>query len=128
MNLEHIAFNVPDPVAMAQWYVQNFGMKIVREGGAPAHARFIADARGQMMLELYHNPAAPVLDYRAINPLALHVAFSVNDVPMERARLLNAGASAEGEVSGNDAGDQFAMLRDPWGLAVQLVKRSKPMI
>ena len=81
-----------------------------------------------MMFELYHNATAPVPDYRAIHPLTLHVAFFVDDVADVRSKLLQAGATAEGEISSNDEGDQFAMLRDPWGLAVQLVKRTAPMV
>jgi hypothetical protein len=41
---------------------------------------------------------------------------------------LAAGATAEGEVSVTPAGDEMAMLRDPWGLPVQLIKRRVPMI
>jgi hypothetical protein len=26
------------------------------------------------------------------------------------------------------AGDQFVMLRDPWGIPLQLVKRAQPML
>ena len=128
MNLEHTGLNVPEPVAAAEWYCQNLGMKIVRKFGAPAFGHFLADARGQMMLEFYHNPSAPVPDYRAMNPLILHIAFQVDDMAAARARLLKAGATAEGEVSSNADGDQLAMLRDPWGLALQLVKRTKPML
>ena len=36
--------------------------------------------------------------------------------PATRARLLAAGATAEGDVIKNDQGDEVAMLRDPWGL------------
>jgi hypothetical protein len=25
-------------------------------------------------------------------------------------------------------GDQFAMLRDPWGLALQLARRARPLV
>jgi hypothetical protein len=39
-----------------------------------------------------------------------------------------AGATAEGEVVVTDGGDTMAMLRDPWGLAVQLVNRRERMI
>ena len=32
-----------------------------------------------------------------------------------------------GEAETSPAGDDLAMLRDPWGFALQLVKRAKPM-
>jgi hypothetical protein len=31
-------------------------------------------------------------------------------------------------VTWSDGGDDLAMLRDPWGFPVQLVRRAKPMI
>jgi catechol 2,3-dioxygenase-like lactoylglutathione lyase family enzyme len=128
MNLEHVAFNVADSVAVAKWYCDHLAMKVVRRGSSAAKAHFIADARGKMMLEFYHNAEVKVPDYRAIDSLALHVAFSVEDVRATRERLMKAGAKAEGEPSANKDGDHFAMLRDPWGLAVQLVKRTAPMV
>lgn len=126
--LEHVALNVADPANMAQWYVDKLGMKVVREGPAPVNMRFIADSGGNMMLELYHNPPDAVPDYAAMNPLLLHVAFMVDDVDTVRARLIAAGATAVAEVTVTPAGDKLAMLRDPWGLAIQLVHRAEPML
>jgi glyoxylase I family protein len=128
MKLEHVAFNVADPVAMAAWYEANLGMRTVRSFGPPNHARFVADATGQTILEIYSNPKAPVPEYAKMNPLILHVAFAVDDVRATRTRLLQAGATAEGEITVTDSGDALAMLRDPWGFAVQLVNRSSPMV
>jgi catechol 2,3-dioxygenase-like lactoylglutathione lyase family enzyme len=128
MNLEHVGLNHPAPVAAAAWYQQNLDMKIARKSGPPSHGHFLADARVQMMVEYYHNAAAPFTDFKSLHPLSFHLAFQVDDVSRVRARLLQAGATDEGEPSGNDRGDQFAMLRDPWGLPVQLVKRHQPMV
>jgi hypothetical protein len=41
---------------------------------------------------------------------------------------MGAGATPVGDVQSNDAGDVVAMLRDPWGIAVQLVRRRAAMI
>jgi catechol 2,3-dioxygenase-like lactoylglutathione lyase family enzyme len=128
MNLEHVGLNVIAPAEAAEWYGKNLGMKVARKFGPPAFGHFLADACGQMMIEFYHNTKAPVPDYRAMNPLALHIAFQVDDMLAARDRLLKAGATPEGEIGLNDDGDQLAMLRDPWGLAIQLVKRSNPML
>ncbi len=128
VRLEHVALNVADPAKMAQWYVDNLGMKIMREGPPPANMRFLADSGGNMMLELYHNPPDIVPDYPAMNPLLLHVAFMVDDVDTVRQKLIAAGATAVAEVTVTAAGDKLAMLRDPWGLAIQLVHRADPML
>ena len=80
------------------------------------------------MLEFYNNPKARVPDYRAIDPLVLHIAFRADDVAATRDRLIKAGATPEGGVATNDTGDTVAMLRDPWGIPVQLVSRVSRMI
>lgn len=126
--LEHVAFNVPDPVAMADWYCRNLDMRIVRQGPAPAHARFVADSEGRRILELYHNPPDRVPDYRQIDPLNLHIAFVVEDVSKVRQLLLEAGAADGGEPQLTPAGDTVVFLRDPWGVPIQLVHRSQRML
>jgi catechol 2,3-dioxygenase-like lactoylglutathione lyase family enzyme len=127
-RFEHLGLNVLDPIGAAQWYVDNLGMKIVREGPAPANARFLADHDGHMMLELYTNPADAVPDYPSIDPLLLHVAFMVDNVDAVRTRLTVAGATPVGEAFSDPNGDRIAVLRDPWGLAIQFVKRTRPML
>ncbi len=128
IRFEHVGLNVADPVKMAQWYVDNLGMKILREGPAPANARFLADRDGNMMFELYHNPPEAVPDYAAMNPLVLHIAFMADDVEAIRGKLLAAGATATDEVTVTPAGDRITMLRDPWGLPIQFVRRATPML
>jgi glyoxylase I family protein len=128
IRLEHVALNVADPVKMAQWYVDNLGMKITREGPAPINMRFLADAGGNMMLELYHNPPDAVPDYASMDPLILHVAFLVDDVEAIRSKLLAAGATPTDEITTTPAGDKITILRDPWGLAIQFIHRANPML
>ncbi|MCS6910664.1 MAG: hypothetical protein NZM11_08880, partial [Anaerolineales bacterium] len=83
-----------------------------------------ASALGQPMIEFYHNPADPVPDYAALHPVRHHIAFVVDDIAAERARLLAAGCTPFDEPTTNAAGDTLVFLRDPWGLALQLVKRA----
>lgn len=126
--IEHVAFNVKDARAAAQWYADNMNMKIIVAGGAPEYGHFLADSSGTRLLELYSNPNAPVLDFKSLHPSTLHLAFCVNDVAAVREKLLKAGATAEGEVNHTATGNDLAFVRDPWGLVIQLVHRAKPMI
>ena len=128
IRLEHVAINVEDPAGMAKWYCDNLGMKIIRKGPAPANMHFISDAGGNMMLEIYHNPPDAVPDYRSMNPLLLHIAFMVDDVEKTRRRLVAAGASIATDITVTDSGDKLLMLRDPWGVSIQFVKRADPML
>lgn len=128
IRLEHVAINVEDPVAMAKWYCENLGMKIVRKGPGPVNMHFISDAGGNMMLEIYHNPPDAVPDYASMNPLLLHIAFMVDDVKGTSQKLLAAGATIATDVTITDAGDELVMLRDPWGVPIQFLKRAEPML
>jgi hypothetical protein len=128
VKIEHIAFQVEDPVSVSQWYIENLGMTLKRAYPQRPFGQFLADDGDAVMLEFYNNPKASVPDYRQIDPVVLHVAFYTDDVSSSRFRLLSAGATAEGDIVATDSGDHLAMLRDPWGLAVQLVHRAERMI
>jgi glyoxylase I family protein len=128
MKIEHAAFQVEDPVAVSKWYVDHLGLTVKRSQAERPWGHFLADDGDTVMLEFYNNPKAAVPDYHATDPLQLHVAFAADDVAVVRARLMAAGATPEGDVQVTPAGDHMAMLRDPWGLAVQLVKRATSMI
>ncbi len=126
MKIEHVAYVVTEPVAVAQWYVEHLALRVVRQTGAPTWTHFLADAAGTI-IEIYNNPKVVVPDYPSMDPLLLHLAFAVDDVSGTRHRLLAAGCTAVGEIEVTAAGDELAMLRDPWGFAIQLVKRAVPM-
>jgi catechol 2,3-dioxygenase-like lactoylglutathione lyase family enzyme len=108
---------------MAAWYVSNLGMRIVRQTSASPYIHFLADAGGAMLIELYNNPDAAVPAYADMDPLLLHVAFSAADPDGARAQLEAAGATFVDERQAPD-GSRLLMLRDPWGLSIQLCKRA----
>ena len=124
-RFEHVAINVKDPAAMADWYCENLGMKIMLKSGT---ARFVSDAGGNMMFELYNNSAAPIPDYASQDKLVLHFAFNVDNINETCEKLVQAGAKWDQQVTTTDSGDEIAVLRDPWGIAIQFVKRAKPML
>ena len=126
-RIEHVAFNVAEPVEQAGWYVRHLGMRVARYGGGPTEVHFLADAAGATVLEFYRNPAAAVPDYAAMHPMQMHVAFAADDPDAEAARLQAAGATPEDTTDLPD-GSRLVMMRDPWGLAVQLVRRATPLL
>lgn len=127
MKLEHVAINVTEPAQLAQWLVDNLGMRIVVASKESPYMHFVADEAGSM-IELYNNPAAPVPDYSEINPFNLHFAYASSDIETDRARLVDAGAITVGEVTLSATGDRLAFLRTPWGEPFQLVQRKKPLL
>jgi catechol 2,3-dioxygenase-like lactoylglutathione lyase family enzyme len=128
MNIEHSAFNVADSRGMARWLVENLGMRVLRSGGAPEYGFFICDAAGRCVIEIYSNPLVPVPDYASQDARVTHLAFEVSDVSAVRDALVRAGARPDGDVATTPGGDTIAMVRDPWGFAIQLVRRAKPML
>jgi glyoxylase I family protein len=127
LNVEHFACNVSDPVAMAAWYTQNLGMQVVRKVSAPPHIHFLADANRRVVIEIYSNPADPVPDYKSMHPLRFHIAFAAEDPDAVRTALVSAGATFVEESTLPD-GSRLLMLRDPWGLPLQLAKRATPLL
>lgn len=131
MRIEHVAYMMSDPPAAAQWYCEHLGMKVARSMDGPPYTQFLADADGNVMLEIYTNgeaPDVPVPPYADWHPLLLHVAFTSPNIEADRARLIDAGATPDGDIALTPAGDRLAMLRDPWGFCVQLVQRAEAML
>ena len=128
MRLEHIAFNVADSAAVAAWYAENLDMRIVRAFAEPPYIHFLADSAGKSLIEIYSNPLGEVIDYRGRHAVTFHLAFAVDDMAATRERLTAAGASLDGDIDERANGDRLAFLRDPWGLAIQLVQRVQPML
>ena len=128
IRFEHIGLNVSKPVEMAQWYTENLGMRVTREGPPPVNARFLADQDGHAMFEFYTNPPDAVPDYASMDPLLLHLAFMVDDVDALCTRLIAAGARPIGQTFTTPTGDKITMVRDPWGLALQFIERADLML
>ena len=110
MKLEHVGYNVKEPRKLMDWWCANLGFKQV-------HPAFIVDSTGQMAIEFYRNDAAPIPDWAAMDPLAMHIAFLSDDA---------AGATLLDTV--HKPGFDMAMLRDPFGMALQFVKRGEPIL
>ncbi|MCC5927359.1 MAG: VOC family protein [Bacteroidetes bacterium] len=127
MKIEHVAFNVEDPVAMSIWYEKHLGLRVVKQQAAAPYMTFLADDSGQVMIEIYRNPVDGVPDYKRMDPLVLHLAFVSEDPSSDKARLLEAGAELVSEMHLDD-GSHLLMMRDPWGLALQFCKRGMPML
>ena len=128
MIIEHVAFQHPVPAAAAEWYGKHLGFSVARASTGPSQARFLADSAGRTVLEIYSNAAGPMPDYPAQSPLTLHVAFLSDDLQADTARLVAAGATLVEAPAATPTGDVLGMLRDPWGIPLQLVRRAKPLL
>lgn len=125
MRFEHFALNMADARAAAAWYVAHLGLKVIRARPDAPYTQFLADDTGRVFLEIYSNPVDPLPDYNTQHPLRVHFAFSVADARKEQGRLQLAGACLVVEEEFPD-GTRLIMMRDPWGIPVQLCQRAEP--
>ena len=127
MRLEHVAIAMPDPAATAAWYVEHLGFTVVRASDAPPYAHFLAPPGGGSLLEIFRDAATAPLEHGDVDPMQSHLAFAVEDIEAETARLVAAGAAPGGPVTRTPAGDAYAIVRDPWGVPLQLITRVTPL-
>lgn len=127
MKFEHFALNVPNPQAMSLWYEEHLGLKVKKKMTEAPYMTFLADDSGTIMLEIYSNPKGETLNFTELHPLAVHLAFVSQAPSSDKARLIAAGASEMSDDILPD-GAHLVMLRDPWGICIQLCKRAVPML
>ncbi len=127
MKIEHLALNVADPVAMAAWYCQHLSLSIAHHIPDAPYTHFLADSSGTVLLEIYCNPPDQVPVYADMDPLLLHIAFVSSDPDTDTQALVTAGATLVQDLHLDD-GSHVVMLRDPWGLALQLCRRAVSML
>ncbi|WP_258105617.1 VOC family protein [Marinoscillum sp. MHG1-6] len=122
MAFEHFALNVESPVEVAQWYCDHLSLHLVFEQKESPYMRFLADETERVVMELYNNPAAPIMDHNVNHPLVFHVAFESSDAQADKERLEKAGAVFFEEKKPGE-GTHLVMMRDPWGVPLQICQR-----
>jgi glyoxylase I family protein len=127
MKFEHFALNVPSAQAQAAWYAAHLNFTITRSLQTAPYTHFLADETGRTIVELYTNPQALIPDYPTLHPLCFHLAVVAPDARAERARLELSGATLFREDPQPD-GTLLIMMRDPWGLPLQLCQRVSPFL
>ena len=125
MTFEHFALNVPDARVMSRWYVEHCGLVVARRREDAPYTHFLTDDSGRVFVELYTNLSAPVTDFAAAHPLSFHFAVVAADARQEQERLEKVGATFFNEDVLPD-GSILVMMRDPWGVPLQLCQRAKP--
>ncbi|MGB3152830.1 MAG: VOC family protein [Maribacter sp.] len=123
MVFEHFALNVKDVKKVVQWYTAHLGLTVAFEQKEPPFMTFLADSSGRVAIELYHRSDAEIANFSEQHPLTFHVAFVSENAQEDRERLEKEGASFVEEVRKED-GSHLIMLRDPFGMALQLCQRT----
>ncbi len=123
MVFEHFALNVTNVDKVVSWYLENLGLKIADQQNEPPFMTFLADSTGRVIMEVYYRPDEAITNFPENHPLTFHVAFVSENAQNDRLRLEEQGASFFEEVIKED-GSHLIMLRDPWGMPLQLCQRA----
>ena len=123
MIFEHFAINVNNVDAVVKWYATHLGLQIVSQQKVAPFMTFLADSGGRVILELYQRPDAMMTNFSGQHQLTFHVAFVSHNAQKDRERLEAQGAYFVEEVHKED-GSHLVMLRDPWGMPLQLCVRA----
>jgi catechol 2,3-dioxygenase-like lactoylglutathione lyase family enzyme len=123
MIFEHFAINVVDIKATVKWYVDHLRLTVVSEQKEAPFMNFLGDATGRVIIEFYHRPDAVITNFSKEHPLTFHVAFVSENAQSDRERLEKEGAVYVEEIKKED-GTHIVMLRDPFGMPLQLCQRA----
>ncbi len=119
--IHHVAIIASDYDRSRHFYAGVLGMTIVREVWRAERASWKCDLTiGDAQIELFTFPHAPP---RASHPEALglrHLAFAVDDIDAEVARLAAHGVPCEPVRVDPHTARRFTFLADPDGLPLEL--------
>ncbi|MEO9475665.1 MAG: VOC family protein [Cyclobacteriaceae bacterium] len=90
---EHFAINVPEPKAIADWYVEHVGLTIVRQQAEDPFMTFLADESGRVLCELNHRSEQAMMNFGSQHALTFHFAMESTNAEADKARLIEAGAT-----------------------------------
>jgi glyoxylase I family protein len=123
MVFEHFALNVNNVSAVVKWYVLHMELKVVSQQKELPFMTFLADSSDRVILELYQRSDEMMTNFVTQHPLTFHLAFVSENAQFDRERLEVERASFIEEVRKED-GSHLIMLRDPWGMPLQLCQRA----
>src|ERR1700722_20779153 len=120
-QIEHFAIYADDPTALKDFYVRNFGLRVVFESGGNPPAYFLADDHG-MAIEVLGRPAGN----SGVNQRwVCHLALGVDDVVAKKTELERLGFVFETETLIDNDELKTAFFTDPGGNRTQIVWRKK---
>jgi uncharacterized glyoxalase superfamily protein PhnB len=120
-----VSLNVEDPAASSRFLQQHFGFR--EEMAADGFASLTRDDVGMNVVFLRRGlPTLPV-DQRDVHAAGLILAFVVDDLEGELARLEAEGVPITMPLTAEEWGERAFQVRDPNGVIVQLVDWNAPV-
>lgn len=125
-GIEHIGLVVKDSRAMAQWYENALGFRILNSFPTETgHVAFIKCPQTGLIFELITNRNLACIEDALSHPLQLHIAFKTLDIEGDKDRLLALGAEFVTDCPVPDPAARVMILKDPWGNFIQLAQRKE---
>jgi uncharacterized glyoxalase superfamily protein PhnB len=114
-----VSVNVEDPAASAAFLVTHFGFTIAQE--APGFVSLTRQDVGASVIYLARGLATLPADQRDDIVQGMILAFVVDDLEGELARLQSEGVPITMALTVDDWGERSFQVRDPGGVILQLV-------
>jgi glyoxylase I family protein len=125
-GVEHMAIAARETGALARWFVETLGFRVVVDGGDNG-TWFIGPAEGQALIEIIKATDAPPHERARNDPGWSHLAFTVEDFDAAVKTLKEKGVTFTGDPSMSGGGDRLAFFLDRDGNVLQIVGRVKPL-
>ena len=119
-----VSLNVDDVAASSAFLVAHFGFR--EEMAADGFASLTRDDIGMNVIFLRRGLATLPADQRDEHATGLILAFTVDDLEGELARLRAEGVSITMPLTDEEWGERAFQVRDPNGVIVQLVDWNAP--
>src|SRR5687767_37452 len=124
--VEHMAIAAVETGALAKWYVETLGFRVVVDGGATG-TWFIGPPEGQALIEIIKASDAPMHERARNDPGWSHLAFTVHDFDEAIEQLTAKGVTFTNAPSMSGGGDRLAFFLDGEGNVLQIVSRPQPL-
>ncbi|WP_406691051.1 VOC family protein [Saccharopolyspora sp. ID03-671] len=119
INATAVSLNVEDVAASSRFLVEHFGFQEVM--AADGFASLTRDDAGVNVVFLRRGLASLPADQRDDHASGLILAFEVDDLEGELARLEGEGVTITMPLTAEEWGERAFQVRDPNGVIVQLV-------
>lgn len=126
LTIHHVAIICSDYERSRAFYRDILGFRVIREVYRAARASWKCDMDvGGVQIELFSFPAPPPRPSRPEAQGLRHLAFNVDDIDMEVARLEAAGVVCEPIRVDEYTAQRFTFFTDPDGLPLELYERAR---
>ncbi len=123
IRLKYFALNVPDKMAVAQWYHNTLGFNVTMHKNDSSI--YVSDPGNDFSFRFFSAPKQKS-NYADLSFDACHIALESDSIRYFEKKILAAGGKYNTPSRYNLIGDAVVDMRDPWGIMIQLIYRVHP--